>query len=159
LHAAQDGFVGGAHGRVRHHRRAPAPATRGAPARARRHDRARARPVGRLRQLRAQPRRRRRRGRRAPARRTADQRTGMMDRPEIVLRGPVLDAPPGDEALALAAFYERLLGWPITQSNPGGWALLQSPDGLKIEIQGLLDYQPPTWPNSPDEQQMMLHID
>lgn len=83
----------------------------------------------------------------------------MMDRPEIVLRGPVLDAPPGDEALALAAFYERLLGWPITQSNPGGWALLQSPDGLKIEIQGLLDYQPPTWPNSPDEQQMMLHID
>lgn len=41
----------------------------------------------------------------------------------------------------------------------GGWALLESPDGLKIEIQDLEDYQPPTWPNAPGEQQMMLHID
>jgi predicted enzyme related to lactoylglutathione lyase len=82
-----------------------------------------------------------------------------MDRPEIRMRGPVLDAPPGDEALTLAAFYERLLGWPITQRAPGGWALLQSPEGLKIEIQGLADYQPPTWPNASGDQQMMLHLD
>ena len=75
------------------------------------------------------------------------------------MRGPVIDAPPGDEALALAAFYARLLGWPVTQRNPGGWALLQSPEGLKIEIQGLPGYQPPTWPNSHGEQQMMLHMD
>jgi predicted enzyme related to lactoylglutathione lyase len=83
----------------------------------------------------------------------------MMDRPQIRMRGPVVDAPAGDEALALAAFYERLLGWPISQSAPGGWALLQSPEGLKIEIQGLSDYQPPTWPNASDAQQMMLHMD
>jgi predicted enzyme related to lactoylglutathione lyase len=82
-----------------------------------------------------------------------------MDRPHIHMRGPVIDAPPGDDALALAAFYERLLGWPIAQSAPGGWALLQSPEGLKIEIQGLPDYQPPTWPNASKEQQMMLHLD
>jgi predicted enzyme related to lactoylglutathione lyase len=61
--------------------------------------------------------------------------------------------------LELAAFYERLLGWRIAQSAPGGWALLESPEGLKIEIQGLADYQPPTWPNAPGEQQMMLHLD
>jgi predicted enzyme related to lactoylglutathione lyase len=75
------------------------------------------------------------------------------------MRGPVLDAPPGDEALALAAFYERFLGWPITQRGPGGWALLQSPEGLKIEIQGLSNYQSPVWPNASNEQQMMVHID
>jgi predicted enzyme related to lactoylglutathione lyase len=83
----------------------------------------------------------------------------MMDLPEIRMRGPVLDAPPGDEALALAAFYERFLGWPITQRGAGGWALLQSPEGLKIEIQGLPDYQSPVWPNAFNEQQMMVHLD
>src|SRR5580765_1647785 len=82
-----------------------------------------------------------------------------MDRPELRMRGPVVDAPPGDAALALAAFYERLLGWPITRQHPAGWALLQSPEGLKIEIQGLADYQRPTWPNASGDQQMMLHMD
>lgn len=75
------------------------------------------------------------------------------------MTGPVVDAPPGEGALALAAFYERLLGWPITQQDPGGWALLRSPEGVKIEIQGLADYQPPTWPNVSGDQQMMLHMD
>jgi hypothetical protein len=37
--------------------------------------------------------------------------------------------------------------------------LLQSPEGLKIEIQGLPDYQRPVWPNASDEQQMMVHMD
>jgi predicted enzyme related to lactoylglutathione lyase len=75
------------------------------------------------------------------------------------MRGPVLDAPAGDEALVLAAFYERLLGWPITQRAAGGWALLESPDGSKLEIQGLADYRRPTWPNAEGAQQMMMHLD
>ena len=75
------------------------------------------------------------------------------------LRGPVLNAAAAEAALDLASFYERFLGWPITQSEPGGWALLESPDGLKIEIQGSADYQPPVWPTTPGEQQMMLHLD
>ena len=37
--------------------------------------------------------------------------------------------------------------------------MLESPDGLKVEIQGLADYQPPTSPNAPSDQQMMLHLD
>jgi predicted enzyme related to lactoylglutathione lyase len=82
-----------------------------------------------------------------------------VERPLIRLRGPVLDAGAAEAALDLASFYERLLGWPIVQSAPGGWALLESPDGLKIEIQGSSEYQPPTWPTRPGEQQMMLHVD
>jgi len=82
-----------------------------------------------------------------------------MERPGIRFRGPVLDAPSGSAVLELAAFYERLLGWRITQSDPGGWALLESGTGQKIEIQGLPDYRRPTWPNTAGEQQMMLHLD
>ena len=84
---------------------------------------------------------------------------GLVERPAIRMRGPVIDAPPAGEALALAAFYEHLLGWRIAESASGGWALLESPEGLKIEIQGLPDYQPPTWPNAASKQQMMLHLD
>jgi predicted enzyme related to lactoylglutathione lyase len=86
-------------------------------------------------------------------------RVKKVERPGIRLRGPVLDAGAAAEALDLASFYERLLGWPITQSAPDGWALLEAPDGLKIEIQGSTDYEPPRWPTQPGEQQMMLHLD
>ncbi len=82
-----------------------------------------------------------------------------MTRPRLRLRGPVLDAAT-DEALAVAGFYERLLGWAITDSHPAGWAMVQSPDGLlKIEIQGSRDYRRPVWPSRTDEQQMMVHVD
>jgi len=81
------------------------------------------------------------------------------ERPRIRLRGPVIDAGPTQNALDLASFYEQLLGWAIADQAPGGWAILTGPDGLKIEIQGNTDYEPPRWPNRPDEQQMMLHLD
>ena len=83
-----------------------------------------------------------------------------MERPRFALRGPVLDAGAGAEGLALAAFYERFLGWPIVDSAEVGWAKLEAPEGgLKIEIQGLPDYVRPVWPNAPGEQQMMQHLD
>lgn len=83
-----------------------------------------------------------------------------MEKPRLRLRGPVIDAGAAADALGLAAFYERLLGWPVVDSAPGGWAKLESPEGgLKIEIQGSTDYQPPTWPTEPGEQQMMQHLD
>jgi catechol 2,3-dioxygenase-like lactoylglutathione lyase family enzyme len=71
----------------------------------------------------------------------------------------VLDADTARAALDLAAFYEHLLGWPIVESTPGGWAKLESPDGLKIEIQGSSEYRPPVWPTEEGAQQMMLHLD
>jgi catechol 2,3-dioxygenase-like lactoylglutathione lyase family enzyme len=79
--------------------------------------------------------------------------------------GPVLDAA---QPLALADFYARLLGWPITRQEgprPGnppadGWAIMRSPDGRqKIEIQWEPHYSPPTWPSVSGGQLMMMHLD
>lgn len=82
-----------------------------------------------------------------------------MERTRVRLRGPVIDCD-AKGALALASFYERLLGWPVADSAPGGWARIEAPEGgLKIEIQGTSDYRRPVWPTAPGEQQMMLHLD
>lgn len=79
--------------------------------------------------------------------------------------GPTLDAA---DPLALADFYERLLGWPIIRQEgprPGepetdGWAILRRPDGgLKLEIQFEPSYRPPVWPGEGGEQLMMMHLD
>ncbi len=88
-----------------------------------------------------------------------------MKGPELRMAGPVLDAA---NPLALARFYERLLGWSIARAEgpqPGnppedGWALLRSPDGdSKLEIQWEPNYVRPTWPSEPGEQLMMIHMD
>ncbi len=81
------------------------------------------------------------------------------------ISGPTLDA--GDP-IALAEFYERLLGWPIVRrEGPGpdkpssdGWAMLRSPTGEhKIEVQWEPHYRPPVWPGVEGEQLMMMHLD
>jgi predicted enzyme related to lactoylglutathione lyase len=75
------------------------------------------------------------------------------------LSGPVIDT--DDDAIGLAKFYATLLGWRVADQEPKGrWALIRSPDdGLKIEFQGLPDYQRPVWPNTLEQQQMMMHLD
>jgi len=79
--------------------------------------------------------------------------------------GPTLDAA---EPVALAEFYERLLGWPIVHREgprPGkpatdGWAMLRSPAGdMKIEVQWEPHYRAPVWPSADGEQLMMIHLD
>lgn len=81
------------------------------------------------------------------------------------LSGPTFDA---SEPIALAEFYERLLGWPIVGREgprPGkpsceGWAMLRAPDGTqKIEVQWEPHYRPPAWPSVEGEQLMMMHVD
>ena len=83
-----------------------------------------------------------------------------MERPRMRISGPTIDARDG---IGLAEFYERLLGWPIVErfgTPDNGWAKVRSPDGItKIEFQGLADYEAPAWPNTPGEQQMMIHLD
>lgn len=88
-----------------------------------------------------------------------------MDRPAMRVSGPTLDAA---NPIALAEFYERLLGWSIVHSEgprPGkpstdGWAVLRSPAGeMKIEVQWDPHYRPPVWPSVADEQLMMMHLD
>jgi len=81
------------------------------------------------------------------------------------ITGPVLDSA---DPVALAEFYERLLGWAIVEREgprPGfppedGWAKIRSPRGdMKIEFQWEQYYVPPTWPAAPGEQLMMMHLD
>lgn len=88
-----------------------------------------------------------------------------MQRPRMEITGPVVDAA---DPLALAEFYERLLGWPIVEREgprPGfpaqdGWAKIRSPDqAMKIEFQWDEHYARPVWPSVVGEQQMMIHLD
>lgn len=81
------------------------------------------------------------------------------------LSGITLDAA---DPLALAEFYERLLGWPIVRREVArpdgpptdGWALLRAPDGrMKLEVQFEPRYRPPVWPSADGEQLMMAHLD
>ena len=88
-----------------------------------------------------------------------------MERPWMRLAGPVLDAA---DPVALALFYEQLLGWELARSEgprPGnppedGWALVRSPDGAsKLEFQWEPTHVRPTWPPKSGEQLMMMHLD
>lgn len=71
---------------------------------------------------------------------------------------------------SLAAFYSRLLQWPVSDEQapgPGepdraGWAQVRPPDGsgqptLNFEFEP--DYIAPTWPSVRGEQQTMTHLD
>jgi len=88
-----------------------------------------------------------------------------MERPSMRVSGITLDAA---EPVALAGFYERLLGWPIVRREgprPGepatdGWAMLRSRAGdMKIEVQWEPRYRAPVWPSVDGEQLMMIHLD
>ncbi|GFE19351.1 glyoxalase [Streptomyces glebosus] len=77
-------------------------------------------------------------------------------RPRIALATVVLDCP---DAHALADFYRQLLGWEVKCSEPD-WVLLRCPDGgTGLSFQSEPGYQAPVWPEQPEEQQKMLHLD
>ena len=76
--------------------------------------------------------------------------------PGMRLSGVVLDSP---DARALADFYRRLLGWTVTQGEPG-WVKLSPPGGGPgLSFQTETAYVRPTWPAGPGDQQMMMHLD
>jgi catechol 2,3-dioxygenase-like lactoylglutathione lyase family enzyme len=69
---------------------------------------------------------------------------------------------------ALAAFYERLLGWMVVVSEPArpgepledGWVMLRSPEGgTGLSFQFDATYAAPKWPAAPGDQSMMVHLD
>jgi catechol 2,3-dioxygenase-like lactoylglutathione lyase family enzyme len=63
------------------------------------------------------------------------------------------------DAGAMADFYGRLLGWPVTIREPN-WVLLRDPNGgTGLSFQAEADYRPPGWPEAPDAQDKMLHLD
>jgi predicted enzyme related to lactoylglutathione lyase len=73
----------------------------------------------------------------------------------------VLDCP---DALALAQFYARILGWEIEQGSDRNWATLvppggpENPEGRKtLSFQRIDDWLEPTWPGGAHPQQ--FHLD
>jgi catechol 2,3-dioxygenase-like lactoylglutathione lyase family enzyme len=80
----------------------------------------------------------------------------MTQTPGMKLTATVLDSP---DARELAAFYQRLLGWPIGQNEPD-WVTLRPADGGPgLSFQTESAYVRPTWPAGPGDQQMQMHLD
>jgi catechol 2,3-dioxygenase-like lactoylglutathione lyase family enzyme len=75
----------------------------------------------------------------------------------VRLTGVCLDCA---DAEALAAFYERLLGWTIGATDGEGWIAMTNPDGgIGLLIQAEPWYEPPVWPEEPGAQTKMLHFE
>lgn len=90
-----------------------------------------------------------------------------MAQPRMRMAGVVLGTP---DPRALAAFYERLLGWTRVQDEgprPGAppedaWVQLRPPSGVAgvaLSFQFEEAYVAPVWPSAAGEQQMMEHLD
>ncbi|MGW7577030.1 VOC family protein [Streptomyces sp. NPDC054765] len=77
-------------------------------------------------------------------------------KPRFSLATVVVDCP---DAHVLAEFYRQLLGWEVKFSEPD-WVLLRCPDaGTGLSFQTEPGYQAPVWPERPEDQQKMLHLD
>lgn len=74
----------------------------------------------------------------------------------IRLRTVCLDC---SDAHAMAAFYGALLGWEPTYTEPD-WVLMRNPEGgVGLSFQAEPAYVAPAWPDQPDRQQKMIHLD
>lgn len=72
------------------------------------------------------------------------------------LTSTVLGAP---DPHGLAAFYQKILGWPMPTDEPA-WVTLRPEDGgAGLSFQLEPDHVPPVWPASRANQQMQLHLD
>jgi predicted enzyme related to lactoylglutathione lyase len=70
--------------------------------------------------------------------------------------GTAIEAPdPG----TLAAFYSRLLDWPVVHQEPGTAIIKPPQDSVYMVFQLAEGYVPPTWPAAPGEQRTMMHLD
>ncbi|WP_129843207.1 VOC family protein [Streptomyces sp. RFCAC02] len=76
--------------------------------------------------------------------------------PRPKLAATVLNSP---DPRALAAFYERLLGWPRAEDE-AEWVKLDCLDGgAGLSFQYEPEYRRPVWPARADVQQMQCHLD
>lgn len=63
------------------------------------------------------------------------------------------------EVEPVVRFYERLLGFTVTELGDE-WAQLHDPaGGVHLNIQGEVRYEPPTWPDEPGVPAKMLHLE
>ncbi|MBK5248835.1 MAG: VOC family protein [Actinomycetales bacterium] len=80
----------------------------------------------------------------------------MAQTPRMRLVSTVIGAP---DPRVLAAFYQRLIGWPIGTDEPD-WVTLRPADGSAgLSFQLETEHVRPTWPAGPGDQQMMAHLD
>ena len=64
------------------------------------------------------------------------------------------------DAQALAAFYERLLGWQKRDADEPDWVTLVDPEGgIRLSFQSEDVYTRPVWPATAGRQQMMAHLE
>ncbi len=68
-----------------------------------------------------------------------------MSAPRLRIAGTVFST---RDARALAAFYERLLGWPRLQDEDGWVVLRDGLDGPALSFHGDDEYVAPTWPST-----------
>ena len=70
----------------------------------------------------------------------------------------------------LAAFYARMLGWPIAVEEPArpgyppedGWAQMRPPAGQigpRLNFEYEAEYTRPVWPSEPGQQHTTIHLD
>lgn len=79
-----------------------------------------------------------------------------MAQPRMRISATVLGSP---DPRALGAFYARLLGWTVAESQDT-WVMIKPPfEGTGLSFQYEAGYIRPVWPTAPGEQQMMSHLD
>lgn len=90
-----------------------------------------------------------------------------MARPRMQVTSVTIGTP---DPKLLARFYERLLGWSVSQeedAKPGdppqaGWVQLRSPDErglMRLNFEYEREYVPPVWPSEPGKQHITEHLD
>jgi catechol 2,3-dioxygenase-like lactoylglutathione lyase family enzyme len=91
----------------------------------------------------------------------------MTQPPRLDVTSVTIGAP---DPRALAAFYARLLGWPVTAEEPprpgnppeDGWAQVRPPDGTAgptLNFEYEIHYRRPAWPSEAGRQHITEHLD
>ena len=78
------------------------------------------------------------------------------ERPSYVLRTVNIDC--GD-AEAMAGFYGRLLRWEVSYRDDDFILMRDPTGGTGLSFQAREDYRPPVWPEQPEAQDKMIHLD
>jgi catechol 2,3-dioxygenase-like lactoylglutathione lyase family enzyme len=76
--------------------------------------------------------------------------------PSFQLAGVNIDCA---NALAMAGFYGRLLGWEVTYRDNDFISMRDPAGGAGLSFQEETWYQPPVWPEQPGELTKMIHLD
>ena len=75
---------------------------------------------------------------------------------KIKMQAIVLDC---NDSHALAEFYATLLSWTKHDENSEWIAVSNSDEMPYLLFQQVPDYKPPIWPDEPEAQRQMLHLD